>query len=208
MLEILVLIGCYLLGSIPFGFIVAKLWKGIDIRQHGSGNIGATNIMRLLGTGPAIAVFAADILKGLIPVIVAQNLFHNTAWIVILCGLTAVIGHTLSVFLNFKGGKGVATSLGVIVGLDPRIALIGFAAWVVVVAISRYVSLASIIGAISITTCMWVFHKPLEYIIFTLAATAFIIIKHKSNISRLLKGTEAKFGEKVKVDNHSGGSGG
>lgn len=208
MIIILILAGSYLLGSIPFGYIVAKYLKGIDIRKYGSGNIGATNIMRAIGTGPAILVFTADVFKGIIPVIITHRLMPDSAWMAVVSGLVAIVGHSLSVFLGFRGGKGVATSLGVIIGFSPVIALIGFASWIIIVAISRYVSLASIIAPIIICTLMLVFKMPVEYFIFSVIATSFIIIKHKSNISRLLQGNENKWGVKIKIDDMHGGKDG
>ena len=195
----LVFVVSYILGSVPFGLIIGKTFCGVDIRKFGSGNIGATNVLRALGPKPAAAVFAADVLKGLLPVVLAKSMFPQVPWIVVVSGMVAILGHTFSIFLNFKGGKGVATSLGVIIGLDPRVAGIAFALWVIVVAFTKYVSLASILAAVSIPVLMHVFHAPIEYQILSLVASVFVIAKHRSNMTRLLQGKEAKWGEKVKV---------
>lgn len=193
-------IGSYLLGSIPFGFIVAKKLKGIDIRDHGSGNIGATNIMRVIGPVPAAAVFIADILKGFIPVMAAKIWIQPPSDLFIIgCGVIAIIGHTLSVFLNFKGGKGVATGLGVIIGLNPLIAAIAFGIWIVVLAISRYVSLASMVASLSVPIMMMYLQSSWTFTIFTAIIAIYIIIKHRENIVRIINGNESKIGEKVEL---------
>lgn len=200
-LEYTIFIICsYLLGSIPFGFIAAKRLKGIDITQHGSGNIGATNIMRSIGAGPAAVVFILDILKGFIPVILVKTLLPASPdWFIVLCGIMAIIGHCLSIFLRFRGGKGAATSLGVIIGLNPLIAVISFGIFIIVLAIFKYVSLASIITAVAVPVLMVLFRQSTAFIIFAAFTGLFVILKHKANIGRLIKGNEAKWGEKSKA---------
>lgn len=199
-LYVLIAVCSYFLGSIPFGFIIAKRLKGIDIQQHGSGNIGATNVMRSIGAGPAAIVFTTDILKGFIPVLAAKSLVTPSPnWFVVTCGILAILGHTLSIFLKFRGGKGVATSLGVIIGLDPRVAAIGFGLWVIILVISRYVSLSSMVAALSIPILMGVFKAPLEYTVFAIVASLYVVVKHRQNISRLIRGNEARFGEKAEI---------
>ena len=197
MLKAVVLIGSYFLGSVPFGLVIVKAWRGIDIRNYGSGNIGATNVLRAAGPGPAIAVFAADVFKGVTPVIAARQLFPQAAWLAVTAGMLAILGHSLSVFLKFRGGKGVATSLGVIIGLDPRVAGMGFGIWLVVLALSRYVSLSSMLAALGVLVLMQAFALPMEYRLFALVAAVFVIAKHRPNIVRLLQGKEARWGEKV-----------
>lgn len=199
MKQTILLIACYLLGSIPFGLLIVKAWCGVDITKHGSGNIGATNVMRTAGKIPAIIVFIADVMKGFVPVLVARAMFPEITWLPVIAGLMSMLGHTLSIFLKFKGGKGVATGLGIIVGLNPAIAGMGFGIWVIFVYLTRYVSLASMVGATSIGVLMFVFHQPLAYKLFTIAAVAFIIFKHRSNIARLVQGKEARWGEKVAI---------
>ncbi|MCE5199202.1 MAG: glycerol-3-phosphate 1-O-acyltransferase PlsY [Armatimonadota bacterium] len=188
----------YLLGAIPFGLIIG-LSRGIDIRKLGSGNIGASNVLRTLGTGPAVAVFFFDTVKGLAAVIIAHA-FGLNPYLVVACGLMSIFGHTFSVFLGFKGGKGVATSLGVIIGLNPVIAGIAFVIWSILVAVTRYISLASIVATIWVALAM-VFWKsmgvPIPYQALACVAALAIILKHTSNMKRLINGTEAKIGQKV-----------
>ncbi|HUV05267.1 MAG TPA: glycerol-3-phosphate 1-O-acyltransferase PlsY [Armatimonadota bacterium] len=198
-MEAAVLIGSYILGSVPFGLMICKAWRGVDIRKYGSGNIGATNVLRALGPGPAAVVFGADVLKGLMPVALARQLFHEVAWMAVACGMLAVLGHSLSIFLRFRGGKGVATSLGVVVGLDPRVAGIGFGIWLLVVLLSRYVSAASVVASASIPVLMFVFGLPPVYKLFAVIAAAFVIFRHRANVARLLQGKEPRFGEKINV---------
>ncbi len=199
MRQVLILVGSYILGCIPFGLIVGKLWRGVDIRNYGSGNIGATNVLRALGPGPAAIVFTLDVLKGLAPVLVAQMLFPSAAGIAVACGMISILGHSLSIFLRFRGGKGVATSLGVFIGLDWRVALIGFACWAVVVALTKYVSVGSILAAVAIPIAMFHFHPEMSYRIFALVAGVFVIVKHRSNMARLMHGKELRWGQKVQT---------
>jgi len=200
--EILLL--SYLIGSIPVGLIVGKLVKGIDIRRYGSGNIGATNVLRTLGIGPAIVVFVCDTLKGLGPVLLCKYMF-NDPLLAVSAGIVSILGHNFSLFLRFQGGKGVATSLGVMIGIHPTIAAIAFGVWLIVVGITRYISVASIITAVTVPLQMWLsgplLRKPVEreYLAFGIIAAAFIVAKHKSNIARLRAGTEAKIGQKASV---------
>lgn len=207
MREIILIVCSYLLGCVPFGIMLAGLWRGIDIRQYGSRNIGATNVLRTVGPGAAAAVFSADVLKGLIPVLLAKYLFPEVAWIAVVCGMAAILGHSVSIFLGFHGGKGAATGLGVIIGLEPRVAGIAFGLWVLVVVVTRYVSAASIIASASIPILMWGLDAPLEYKLFSAAAAAFVIAKHRANIARLARGKELRFGNKA-APNHSGTEGG
>ncbi|MBI2843209.1 MAG: glycerol-3-phosphate 1-O-acyltransferase PlsY, partial [Armatimonadetes bacterium] len=175
--------------------------------RHGSGNIGATNILRTLGPGPAALVFVGDTLKGTAAVFIAGALIpgEHRFIMAIAAGLLSIIGHTASPFLGFKGGKGVATGLGVIIGMDPLIAAIAFLAWVVLVGLTRYVSVASVTAAFSVPIMMHfsqpLFHRevPRAYTIFALVAAHLIMLKHRSNVKRLLKGTEPKFGQKLKL---------
>jgi glycerol-3-phosphate acyltransferase PlsY len=192
----ILLILSYLLGAIPFGLIIGKAWRGIDIRDHGSGNIGATNVFRTLGPGPGSVVFAADVLKGLAPVIAATQISPGTAWLAVAAGMAAILGHTLSLFLGFKGGKGVATSLGVGIGLAPVIAAIAFGLWVLIFAVTRYVSVASMLACISVPIMMWATDRPIEYRIFGVLVAVYVIVKHRSNIVRLMQGKENRFSKK------------
>jgi glycerol-3-phosphate acyltransferase PlsY len=210
----------YLLGSVPVGYLAGRWLKGIDIRQYGSGSTGATNVMRTVSKPAGIAVFILDILKGAITIWLVRALWTTDLiadpnwlaikpWLEVVAGLTAVIGHSKSLWLNFQGGKSVATSLGTLLTLSWPVGVGGFAAFCLVLAIWRYVSLGSIIGAMMVSVLMLSLQNPLPYCLFGLAVTVFVIVRHKANISRLLKGTEPKFGQKVQIpdpvsDNASG----
>lgn len=206
-----VLFVAYLLGSIPTGYTAVKLLKGIDIREVGSGSTGATNVLRALGKGPGAFVLAVDCLKGVLSVFLAywffdtkiQNLLPQSVnsewlpWLVTLAGIFAVLGHSKSIFLGFTGGKSVATSLGVLLAMNWQVGLATFGVFGVVVAISRIVSLSSISGAVVVSIFMVLFHQPLAYILFGVAGGLYVIIRHRSNIQRLLAGTEPKLGQSV-----------
>ena len=181
----------YLLGSIPNGLVFGKLIWQVDLREHGSHNIGATNAWRTLGKGPGFLIFLLDFFKGFISVWLGSVL-AGTPMAMVLAGICAIIGHSCSVFLKFKGGKGVATGLGVIVMLMPLPALIVFAVWLLIVKISGYVSLGSIIAAALVPILAWLQGYAMEYTVFGLLAAAFVIVRHKANIIRLLNGSESK----------------
>jgi glycerol-3-phosphate acyltransferase PlsY len=199
----------YLLGSIPTGYIAVKLLKGIDIREVGSGSTGATNVLRTLGKGAGAFVLAVDCLKGVIAIALVYLLFGYVdiipstlnpqlwqPWVVTLAGLAAVLGHSKSIFLGFTGGKSVATSLGILLTMNWQVGLAAAAVFAVFVAISRIVSLSSISAAISVSIFMVLLHQPLPYILFALVAGLYVILRHRSNIERLLEGTEPKLGQK------------
>src|SRR5437016_4939633 len=150
MIPIIVLVASYMLGSLPFGLYIAKWWKGIDVREHGSGNIGATNVYRVVGRPAGAVVFVLDVGKGFVPPFVAQRLGLN-AWWAVGAGLAAMMGHSFSPFLGFKGGKGVATSLGVLMGVAPKVGIASFVMWTALVLGTGYVSIASIAAAVSLT---------------------------------------------------------
>lgn len=181
----------YLLGSIPNGLVFGKLIWQVDLREYGSHNIGATNAWRTLGKGPGFLIFLLDFFKGFISVWLGSVL-AGTPMAMVLAGICAIIGHSCSVFLKFKGGKGVATGLGVIVMLMPLPALIVFAVWLLIVKISGYVSLGSIIAAALVPILAWLQGYAMEYTVFGLLAAAFVIVRHKANIIRLLNGSESK----------------
>lgn len=181
----------YLLGSIPNGLILGKTIWGVDLRQHGSKNIGATNAWRTIGKAGGISIFALDFLKGAISAYLGLHL-GGSELAGIICGLLAIAGHSWSVFLSFKGGKGVATGLGVIAALMPTVTLIVFAVWFAIVYFTGYVSLGSIIGAALVPILALFFGLHTEFLVLGLIAAAFIIFRHKSNIERLLNGTESK----------------
>jgi glycerol-3-phosphate acyltransferase PlsY len=196
----LVLVVGYLLGAIPFGVIVARS-RGLDLRQHGSGNIGATNVLRVLGPKYAAIVFLLDGGKGAAAVLVARALLPppqgpvaaTYTWVVA-AGLLAVVGHTASVFLRFHGGRGVATGVGVLFGLSWPVALVALAIFIAAVASTRYISFGSILAAAAAPGLMYVFHGPPAYVLFVGLMALLIIWRHRPNIKRLLAGTESRFG--------------
>ena len=189
--DILTAILAYLIGSIPSGLILGKLFWHTDLREHGSHNIGATNAWRTLGKGPGIAVFIADSLKGQAGVAVGLVLV-GTPLAAVLGGLFAIIGHSFSIYLRFHGGKGVATSLGVLTMLMGNVTLIVFAVWFAIVYTTRYVSLGSVVAGFLTPILAALFAYPMEYILFTVIAAILVIVRHRENIVRLMNGTENK----------------
>lgn len=181
----------YLLGSIPNGLILGKKIWGVDLRKYGSKNIGATNAWRTIGKTAGISIFLLDMIKGALSTYIGLHL-GGSELMGILCGLMAIVGHSWSLFLGFKGGKGVATGLGVIAMLMPWVTLIVFIVWFAIVAITGFVSLGSIVGAALVPILAFCFNLAGEYVILGLIAAVFIIYRHKSNIHRLLTGTESK----------------
>lgn len=190
----IIIIG-YLIGSIPSGLLIGKLFFHTDLRHYGSHNIGATNAWRILGKKAGLPVFIMDFLKGVIGVLVGLWLSNSgivPALALVIGGLSAIIGHSCSIFLLFKGGKGVATSLGVITMLMPIVAIGAFLLWVIIVFCTRYVSLASMVAAISVPLQAYYWDEPWQYVVFGILAAAFVIYRHKANMTRLMNGTEAK----------------
>lgn len=194
----------YLIGSIPFGYLLG-LTRGVDIRKVGSGNIGATNVFRTLGRGLGITTFILDLLKGLIAVCVIPALFIHCFQMQspapfnpqLFAALAVLLGHAFPFTLGFKGGKGVATGAGIAIGLAPQAAGLGFAIWILSFLLTRYVSVASILAALTVGSSVWFFRNPSASLylvpgILSLIA-CLIILKHRSNIQRLLQGTENRF---------------
>lgn len=215
-LTLLLLIACaasYVIGSLPFGLWVGLLWKGVDVRTLGSNNIGATNVLRVLGPGPAAVSFVLDVLKGVVGIALAHYLwqlpaFHATGGgplplpLLMPIGLCAIFGHTLSPFLGFRGGKGVATSLGVLLALHWPIALVALVAWILVLAVSRYVSAASLIATYTLPfTARFTLRGIDAECMFWLGIVLAVLVtvKHRGNIARLLAGTESRFGQRVEA---------
>jgi len=196
----LIIISCYLLGSIPFGYIVGKLFKKIDIRELGSGNIGATNVFRILGPSLASLVLIGDIGKGIFSIYLVKYLNIDNLLIITIAGLAVICGHDWSLFLGFKGGKGIATTFGVVFALNPTISILALIIWGVVLITTRYVSLSSIFAIISIFIFTILFKQPYEYIMFSAIILILGIFKHKENIKRLKLKKERKIGEKIKID--------
>ena len=196
----LIIISCYLLGSIPFGYIVGKLFKKVDIRELGSGNIGATNAFRILGPSLASLVLLGDVGKGILSIYLVRFLNIDNLLILTIAGLAVICGHDWSLFLGFKGGKGIATTFGVVFALNPIISVLAITVWVIVVITTRYVSLSSVSAVISIFIFTILFKQPYEYIIFSAIILILGIFKHKENIERLRSKKERKIGEKIKID--------
>lgn len=194
-MTLLVLCLGYLLGSIPFGVLASKV-LGKDVRRYGSGNIGATNVLRVLGIPAAVVVLAGDIGKGLLAMFLAKRILVNQ-WTVMLAGLAAIAGHNWSIFLGFKGGKGVATSLGVALMLSPALTAAVILVFVFVVATTRYVSLGSVLAAALAPFISYALDLPAGIIVFSVVAGAFIVIRHWKNIQRIRAGTEHRLGEKA-----------
>ncbi|MFC2314948.1 MAG: glycerol-3-phosphate 1-O-acyltransferase PlsY [Selenomonas massiliensis] len=181
----------YLIGSIPSGLILGKLFWHTDLREHGSHNIGATNAWRTLGKGAGIAVFIADSLKGQAGVMLGLSLV-GTPLAAVVGGLLAIIGHSFSLFLRFHGGKGVATSLGVLSMLMGDVTFMLFVLWFTIVYVTRYVSLGSVVAGGLAPILAALFGYPMEYLLFTAIAAVLVIVRHRENIKRLMNGTENK----------------
>ncbi|MBU4310230.1 glycerol-3-phosphate 1-O-acyltransferase PlsY [bacterium] len=189
----------YLLGSVPTSYIMGKLWKGIDLRKHGSGNVGAANTFRVLGPIPGVIIFLGDALKGWVAVYCISLLVpvetFTSDWIKIFCGMAAICGHNWTIFLKFKGGRGVATSIGVFFALAWQAIGISLLLGIVIISLTRYISLGSMAGAIALPflVVLLPFKKPLPYLWFALLVAFLVIIKHIPNIKRLIKGKENRF---------------
>jgi len=220
---IVVAAGAYLLGSIPTGYLVARA-RGIDIRAVGSGNIGATNAMRVLGKPAGIFVLLMDALKGFVAPVLVVNFYHELSnamagmfgnggfpdnelrWnLGVVAGLCAVLGHNYTCWLKFKGGKGIATTAGVYFALAPLSVSIALAVWILLFLATRYVSIASLASAVALPTAVWLTQSNLLLSIVTTLLGALAIYKHKTNIQRLLNGTEPRFGTKKPPATDGGG---
>lgn len=187
----------YLLGSVSFSYIAGKIFGGIDIRTVGSGNAGATNVYRNLGLKPFLFASFFDILKGLVAVVLTKSLFPENEILTILSAVAVIIGHNWPIFFGFKGGKGIASTIGVVIGLHPLSALIVIVTMALIVYITRYVSLGSLISTLLLPILFYIFMgDKLYYIIFALVLTIMAWYRHRSNIVRLLNGTESKLGQK------------
>lgn len=204
----LLVITAYLIGSFPTAYLMGRLVKGIDLREHGSGNVGATNVMRVLGTGPGIVTLLIDLLKGFVVVYFiapafCRELSQLPLYRILSC-VAVIVGHNWMIFLKFKGGKGVATSGGAFLALSPLAVLSAIAVFGLVVAVSRYVSLGSILGSLSLPLFMWVYVEDPRYICFAALIAAGLVVMHRGNIRRLLKGTESRIGGKNKGEKEPG----
>ncbi|SDG22892.1 acyl-phosphate glycerol-3-phosphate acyltransferase [Fontibacillus panacisegetis] len=195
-LNVIAFIICYLLGSVSFSVVLAKALKGIDIRQHGSGNAGATNTLRVLGKGPAILVLALDVLKGIAAVWIGRWLGGDSAWVAALCGLAAIIGHNWPIYFRFRGGKGIATTIGVMATLIFFPALFAGIIAILSIVFTRYVSLGSLIFVL-LTPIFFVFTNDIgPYFWASLIICAFAFWRHRTNIVKLAQGKENKLGSK------------
>lgn len=196
MMEYGVFIIAYFLGAIPFAFLAGKL-KGMDIRKHGSGNIGTTNAFRILGTKMGVAVLIGDALKGGLAAYLGLTFFGP--WGGIAGGLLAMAGHSWNPFFGFRpSGKGVASGFGIIIVLMPKIMLLAIAVFLLIVITTRYVSMGSVGGALTVLICVFLFHAHLAYQVFAIIAASVVVIRHRTNFKRVWQGTEHKFGQKVK----------
>ena len=178
-------------GSVPSGLWLVQAFHGIDIRNYGSKNIGTTNVFRIVGPKTAVLVLIADAFKGILAVGIMSYFFHNPLLDVV-TALGALLGHNYSLFLGFKGGKGVATALGLLIFMMPKVAVASFGIWLVCVLLTRYVSLGSIMAAIFTPPLAWYLGYPSAYVIFSVVTAFFVVLRHKENIHRLLTGTESK----------------
>jgi glycerol-3-phosphate acyltransferase PlsY len=190
----------YLLGSIPTGMVVARVYRNVDLTAHGSGRTGATNVLRTLGKGAAAVAFVGDFLKGLLAVLAVQYVIApDDPWSQLIAAAFAVLGHSYSIFIGFKGGRGVVTGLGATIVAAPTLILIAFAISAVIVAITRYVSLGSVIGAtLTALLLCWLALTTGQpaWAVWGVLVGGFIVAAHKDNIQRLLAGTERKLGER------------
>ncbi|WP_373540719.1 glycerol-3-phosphate 1-O-acyltransferase PlsY [Chamaesiphon sp.] len=197
----------YFLGSFPTGYLAGKLLKGIDIREHGSGSTGATNVLRTLGKVPGSIVLLIDAVKGVLAIAIANtvftlNLFPTLpaewqAYLVPLAATGAILGHSKSIWLDFGGGKSVATSVGVLLAMSWQVGLATIVVFGMALAVSRMVSIGSIAGAVSATMWMLVFDRPLPSVIFAIVGGIYVIWRHSANIHRIIAGTEPKLGQKL-----------
>jgi acyl phosphate:glycerol-3-phosphate acyltransferase len=205
-ISLVLVIIAYLFGSFPTGYLFGKYLQGIDIREYGSGSTGATNVLRILGKKAGISVLLIDIAKGAIAVALVRFFYNHypnilpldwKPWLIIITALAAILGHSRSVWLNFSGGKSVATGIGVVFLVNPWMALGTVAAFGITIAISRIVSLSSIAGAIAVILLAIILQQPLPYIIFAALAGGYVILRHRSNIQRIIAGEEPKLGQKL-----------
>lgn len=198
MVTILLIILGYMLGSVPTGLLVARWQKGVDIRQHGSGNIGMTNVLRAVGKGAAALTLMGDLVKGLLPVLMAQA-WVASPWGIGLVALATIVGHTYPVFAGFHGGKGVATALGASIPLLPGPVLIAFVVFAASIVLRRQVSLGSLAAAAALPIAAFAWGAPAAYVLYALGAAGLIWYRHHENIQRLLVGTEPTIGQRVKL---------
>jgi glycerol-3-phosphate acyltransferase PlsY len=197
--AVLWLLASYFVGAIPTSYLLSRLFAGIDLRRHGSGNLGATNLYRVLGWKYAIPAAAVDVAKGAIPVLVFASQLSDSQLFALACGVAAILGHVFSVFVGFKGGKGVATAAGVMLGLAPLALAVSAIIWAVLVRLTGYVSVASIAAAAVLPLAVYLLEDATSPVLLWIATAiaAGVILLHRRNIQRLLKGTENRFGRRA-----------
>ena len=188
----------YLIGSIPFGLLFSRAFARVDIRRHGSGNIGTANVLRIVGKRAAALTLLGDLLKGFLPVLGALSLGVSEMWVAGV-GLAAVLGHNWPVYLRFAGGKGVATSFGALLAMTPLPALLGLLTWMAVVLVFRYTSLAALIASVCVPPVILFLTGAGPYLAFSLLVALLIFVRHRDNIKRLWAGTEHRVGQRVRV---------
>lgn len=196
-MSVIAVAAAYLVGAVPVGFLVARAFGVSDIRRTGSGNIGATNVMRTLGRGPAIVTLGGDIVKGYAAVALAARLGEGATGVIAAATVAAVIGNCWSIFLGFRGGKGVATGLGAYLRMVPCAVIPAALVFLVITASFRFVSLGSLTAAMCVPLGALMLGYPPAYVLASLAASGIVVVRHRANITRLLGGNEPKFGSRV-----------
>lgn len=192
----LLLVASYLLGAIPSSYIAGRLSRGIDLREHGSGNLGATNTFRVLGPAVAAPVMLADMAKGFIPTAFFDRIDGSPSWAWSLAyGASAILGHVFPVYMRFRGGKGVATATGVFLALSPVAVLVALGAWLVVLRLGRMVSLASVVAAVVLVVTLALTESRPEVMTLGIFVAVFVIFAHRSNLGRIIRGEEYRFGK-------------
>jgi acyl phosphate:glycerol-3-phosphate acyltransferase len=199
--SLLAVVVSYLLGSVSFSILFARWLRKIDIRQHGSGNAGATNTLRVLGKGPAIAVFLLDIAKGIAAVSLGR-LLGDAEWGPVAAGLAAIVGHNWPLYFRFKGGKGIATTIGALAMLAFLPALVAGIAAILTIVFTRYVSLGSMVFAVLLPIVIALFHLNAVYVWGAVIVAVLAVLRHRKNIEKLFKGTENKIGGSKKGEHH------
>lgn len=198
MIAVLLVLGAYVLGSVPTGLWLVRWVRGVDVREHGSGNIGTANVYRVAGPWLGSVVLVADVAKGAVPVLVCRGLDLAPGWAVA-AGVASIAGHNWSVFLGFRGGKGIATSFGVLAALSPKAAAVAAALWVTAVAVTRYASVGSVLAMLSVPVSMLLWKEPAAHLAFGVAAAVLGLVRHRSNLRRLVEGTELRITDRPKA---------
>jgi len=191
----LLIVGAVLMGSIPFGVLIARV-RGVDLKKVGSGNIGATNVLRTMGKAPALLTLTGDVLKGTIPVLAAKYFLHNPTLEGIV-GLAVILGHNFSLFLRLRGGKGVATSIGVLFVYSPYAAAATVVLWLAAIFLTKYSSLGAIVSFGLLPVSMYLFDNSREKLIVSFMIAALLMLRHADNMNRLMRGTEPRIGERA-----------